>query len=461
MQAPSLCHFTRHFRLDVLEVRVVCAVPTAVDDPNLGFAWAQPSNPLDVLQNDFVNASGAEFDPSTVTVVTPAQFGALTLDPTTGELLYTPNYFLPPGLPPGRLPPPAPVEDQFTYKVSDTLGQESNVATATMHAGAGGDPRPIQIRSDFGITQGSTPITIDLLANDELLDGSTFDRSTLRITPHFATDPPGGLPLHGSVTLDQIAGTATYTPNSGYIGWDRFGYGIDSTSGLSGTAHVTVLINPGAPRLVPDPSGGNMLLVEGTNQADTIDIVPGNRWNQVRAIVNGVTSPSFRPNTRIVVYGYSGNDTITVSRRVDVPAWLIGGFGNDRLRAGNGPSLLMGSEGNDTLIGGDDRDVLFGGAGEDVLRGSYSADVLVGGRTTLDDQPTELNRVFRTWTRNWWWSESFRSRRAELRDILTDSDLIDDGATDRLNGGLGRNLILGADGTPPDDVILTRDRRRR
>src|SRR5262245_44994361 len=204
-----------------------------------------------------------------------------------------------------------------------------------------------------------------------------------------------------------------------------------------------------------DPSGGGqMLVVDGTHSADTISIVPGDRWNQVKAVVNGVTSPSFRPDTRIVVFGYGGDDTITVSPRVHVPVWLDGGIGNDTLTAGGGPALLMGSDGNDTLNGGRSRDMLIGGQGADNLSGSFSDDLLIGGTTTMDQQPDQLGRVFDNWV---WIPWSFRSpRRWECpgsHDRLTNAGVVDDGAKDTLNGGPGRDLILGTDGVPPDDVI--------
>jgi Ca2+-binding RTX toxin-like protein len=462
MQSPSLFRFTRQFRFNVLEARVVCDVaPTAVDD-TMGFDWAQAANALDVLANDYVNTTGATLDPSTVTVVTPPQFGALTLDPTSGELLYTPNYLLPPGLPPGRVPPPPPEQEQFKYTVKDSLGMESNVAAVTMRQGGGGGGGGVDAEPDFGVTQALSSVTIDLLGNDVIWDGSTFVNSTLRLTPQSPTNPSGGAPRHGSVTMDPNTGSAKYTPNAGYIGWDRFTYTIDTTSGLVGTSYVTLIINSQGPRLLPDPNGGQYLLVEGTNQADTITIRPDHRWNDVIVNVNGVFSQSFGPISRIVVYGYSGDDTITVSRRLRMPAWLIGGFGNDRLQAGSSSSLLMGSEGNDTLLGDWDRDVLIGGTGEDVLKGSFSADLLVGGQTTFDDQPAELARVFASWTRNSSWRPAWcRWHRSQSRDIVTNTDVIDDGDKDTLDGGPDRDLILGANGTPLDDVVHPHDSWRR
>src|SRR5262249_11513129 len=162
---------------------------------------------------------------------------------------------------------------------------------------------------------------------------------------------------------------------------DRFVYQVSTKVGLpdepfpgqsfSNSDEVFVIISAGAPRLQADPLGGQMLVVEGTNQADSILIVPGDRRGEVRAIVNGVSSPSFRPTSRIVVFGYGGDDAIVVSPLVRNTTWLIGGSENDVLMAGGGPAILMGGDGDDVQIGGRGRDLLIGGLGADSLTSAF------------------------------------------------------------------------------------------
>lgn len=437
---------TRRPSLDVLEARVVFTVtPVAVDD-GLGYNFTQPSNPVDVLANDTDGNPGATWDFATLTVVTPPTKGVLTLDEQSGVFLYTPNYLLPPGLPRGRVPPPAE-QDQFTYNVKDSLGLQTNTATVILSPVGSPEVGDFVAEPDIGFTTSYQPVTIDLLANDVIYDGSDYDYASVRLDDNTLAHPK-----HGTVTFDPNTGKATYTPNFGYAGWDIFGYYAATTSGAYTYDLVYVIINSDTPRLQTDPNGGGqMLVVDGTHGADVINIVPGDRWNQVKTIVNGVASPSFKPTSRIVVFGYGGDDTITVSPRVRTEAWLVGGLGNDVLTAGGGPTLLMGSEGNDTLNGGKDRDMLIGGLGEDNLSGSFSEDLLVGGTTTIDQQPDALGRQFNKWQRNPWADRSDRWR--ERHDRLNNSDVVDDGAKDTLKGGPDRNLILGVNGTPPDDVI--------
>src|SRR4051812_26547302 len=88
--------------LEVLEDRVVPdAVPILVTPPpgaTLPYAAqdftsynvSQPSSPISVLGND-LNNPGATWNFASLSVVRPPQFGILTLDATTGILLYTQN----------------------------------------------------------------------------------------------------------------------------------------------------------------------------------------------------------------------------------------------------------------------------------------------------------------------------------------------------------------------------------
>ncbi len=75
----------------------------------------------------------------------------------------------------------------------------------------------------------------------------------------------------------------------------------------------------------------------------------------------------------------AGDDTVTLSRDVPVPATLRGGAGNDRLVGGAAADKLIGGSGNDTLIGRAGDDWLYGGAGNDRLVGGPGNDLLRGG----------------------------------------------------------------------------------
>ena len=83
--------------------------------------------------------------------------------------------------------------------------------------------------NDTAITDPTTPVTTDVLANDYLAEEPTLITSV--------TDGS-----HGTVTYDASAGTTTYTPNGIFFGYDTYTYTITDSDGDKsiGTVGVTV-----------------------------------------------------------------------------------------------------------------------------------------------------------------------------------------------------------------------------
>jgi Ca2+-binding RTX toxin-like protein len=79
------------------------------------------------------------------------------------------------------------------------------------------------------------------------------------------------------------------------------------------------------------------------------------------------------------INGNGGDDEISLSPTVSLPATLRGGPGDDRLTGGSGNDKLVGGPGNDTLGGRGGSDSLFGGSGDDKLLGGSGDDKLLGG----------------------------------------------------------------------------------
>jgi hypothetical protein len=84
----------------------------------------------------------------------------------------------------------------------------------------------------------------------------------------------------------------------------------------------------------------------------------------------------------------NGNDSITVTREVQVPVtlrgaagddWLVGGAGPDKLIGGVGDDRLIGRAGDDLIFGGPGNDQIFGGPGDDTLLGGTGKDLIAGG----------------------------------------------------------------------------------
>lgn len=223
-----------------------------------------------------------------------------------------------------------------------------------------------------------TPPTV-VTALFDTLYSSTFraidsDGDALSIT---ATGLPNWLTL-----VDHGNGTATL-----------FGMPVDSlasshamTLRVSDGEHVTeqpfVLSVPMEPFRM-DEKG--TVIVTGTVGRDAIQVWV--RENQVRAVLNSVIRNfPLSEVTALSVYGLDEDDVISVNMRW-IPAYVLGGGGNDRIVGGDERDFFIGGGGHDRLNGGggDDRlsglgnnDYLEGGSGHDHLTGGDGHDVLVG-----------------------------------------------------------------------------------
>jgi hypothetical protein len=96
------------------------------------------------------------------------------------------------------------------------------------------------------------------------------------------------------------------------------------------------------------------LTVVGTPAADTILIEPASgSLTEILVNVNGVPSGPYSPSGAISVYGLQGNDSLTVSPDVYLPAVIDGGAGADTLRGGSGNDKFFSREGElDSIHGG-------------------------------------------------------------------------------------------------------------
>lgn len=128
---------------------------------------------------------------------------------------------------------------------------------------------------------------------------------------------------------------------------------------------------------------GTTLVIEGTASDDMIGVKQVG--TQLVVKVNADTYEFDSTSVEnIQAYGFEGNDLIRIHESVLQPSHLLGGEGNDELRAGSGPGVLEGNAGDDRLIGGVRNDILLGQLGRDELAGLRGNDLLVGGAG--DDQ---------------------------------------------------------------------------
>ncbi|OKS87531.1 Ig-like domain-containing protein [Mucilaginibacter polytrichastri] len=246
---------------------------------------------INLLTNDVKAADNLV--PNTVTIITPPQHGTVTVDPATGIATYTAT-------------PGYSGTDTFTYTVTDANGGTSNIATATITV----DKAPVA-NDDNAITAMNTPVIINLPVNDVNGDAALAPSTVIIVQQ----------PLHGTVTVNTITGTATYTPNAGYFGQDNFTYTIKDQNGfVSNVANVTVTI-PKGPTAVNDnvtttPNRPVGIPVINNDQAGSADLDP--------TTITIITQPAHGtlivdPVTGLVTYtpalNYAGPDQFTYTIR--------------------------------------------------------------------------------------------------------------------------------------------------
>ena len=189
----------------------------AVDDADT--VVAGNSVMTDVLDND----TGDAIDPTTVTVVDQPDYGAISIDPASGVITYTPDEGV------------ANITDVFSYTVEDDASVESNIAAVSVVV----NPAAFMAVNDNGvIVHQNGSVVIDVLANDT----GPIDAATVE------TYNPQQ-PTAGFLSIDGVSGAITYSPYGGQPpGEDNFGYRVRNSSGvLTNVATVSVTIVPPGP----------------------------------------------------------------------------------------------------------------------------------------------------------------------------------------------------------------------
>lgn len=212
-----------------LDVTGINDAPTAADDA----VTAPPSSTSVVIQplaNDFDVDGTLDLDSAVITRA--PRFGALAKRINADgvlELAYSPfgNF----------------VTDDFSYAISDNLGQSSAQATVTLTPSMA----PITV-ADAVAGRASDDVNIDVLSNDTVLPGQgSLDPASLSIV---------AVPSHGQAD-PQPDGTVSYRPHLGFVGTDSFQYTIaDSSGNVSVPTNVSVTIQGPPPATGIDVAGG-------------------------------------------------------------------------------------------------------------------------------------------------------------------------------------------------------------
>jgi MBG domain (YGX type)/Bacterial Ig domain/Bacterial Ig-like domain (group 3) len=172
---------------------------------------------INVLSND--SDPDGSIDVKSVAIVAKPQHGSVSVDSKTGTVTYSPgkNYT---------------GHDSFTYKVKDSSGAYSNVATVSLTITAPNLP-PVAY-DDGATTVKNSAVTIAVLANDKDFDG-TVDSKTVVIVSGTQ---------HGATHVSPTTGAITYAPATNFTGTDTFTYKVKDNQGAYSnlaTVYVTVL----------------------------------------------------------------------------------------------------------------------------------------------------------------------------------------------------------------------------
>ena len=199
-----------------ISVSPVNDVPVAVNDQ----ASTNEDTPvdIDVLSND--TDVDDVLDATMIVLITSPTQGTLTINITTGAVVYSPNLNY-------------NGNDSFTYQVKDAAGALSNIATVAIVIQPVNDV-PIA-NADFATTPEDTPVSIPVLANDTDVDSSLDPASLLVVTA----------PSNGQAVVQPSTGMIEYIPQENFNGIDSFTYTVkDSDGAASEPISVTITVSP-------------------------------------------------------------------------------------------------------------------------------------------------------------------------------------------------------------------------
>ncbi len=208
-------------------------VATTPEDTPLSIAVIANDTDAD---NNFVGA--------TLIISTNTSHGTVTVESSTGLIVYTPNkdYF---------------GNDAFTYQVKDSQGALSNIVSVNIEVTPVNDP-PIA-NNDAATTAEEMSLGIDVLANDTDVDNSMN-------TAHLIV---ASTAANGEVAI-EANGTISYTPAKDFTGQDSFTYQVEDAAGAkSNVATVTITVLPVNDR----PVAVNDVAITNENTAVDIDIL--------------------------------------------------------------------------------------------------------------------------------------------------------------------------------------------
>ncbi|WP_336775813.1 Ig-like domain-containing protein [Paenibacillus sp. MMO-58] len=249
-------------------------------------ADASFSGDEDTIFNKSLSDKGSDIDGDSIiySLVTAPTHGTLVLN-ANGSFTYTPSANF-------------NGSDSFAYKVNDS-SLTSNTATVTLTV------NPV---NDAPIAHDSSTSTVENTPVDGNVNGSDIDGDLLLYLEQ-------DLPQHGTLALDAITGSYTYTPDNGFVGTDSFTFTANDGDLGSNTATVTITVTA-APNAAPVAQDGSKTTNEDIPVTDAVSATDGDNdtltYTLVTAPVNGTVvlnadgTYTYNPNAN-----YNGTDSFT------------------------------------------------------------------------------------------------------------------------------------------------------
>ena len=254
--------------------------PVANNDTAVGLFQGIANIPI--LSND-TDVDG-NIDVASVTIVSQPQHGTLQINNLNGEVTYTHT---------GA----TNASDSFTYRVNDTLGLVSNIATVSITI-----QTPPNAQNDQLVVANAGATTIDVTANDTAPSG-TLNKQSIVIRTQ---------PVYGTLTL-LGDGQIRYSHDGTNSTSDQFSYTIaDSNTLLSNTATVSVSIQ--SSNVGPTANNDQATVAEGGTVNIPVlanDTDPDNSIDTASVLI--VNTPTHGTATLgvggVVIYTHDGSNT--------------------------------------------------------------------------------------------------------------------------------------------------------
>ena len=168
----------------------------------------------DMARTILLNATDVDGDPLSYSIVQNPLHGTLAAITTNNSFTYTPaaNYN---------------GADNFAFKSNDGKADSNTASISITIVPVNDNPAA---NNDLATTNQDIPVTVNVLNNDDDVDGDT-----LKVLSTTA-------PLHGSASVSSDGLAVNYKPASGFSGSDSFSYAVTDGNGGTSTAAVSITV---------------------------------------------------------------------------------------------------------------------------------------------------------------------------------------------------------------------------